>query len=93
MRWNTFERAVGTTFSPTWQNSGSVVTSLSSALIDRNHVVVDSVTAIASGNGYWYALHQLGNTPGPYVNEWRGWIEGYAYVTRQYLNVIDPQVD
>jgi hypothetical protein len=93
MRWNTFERAVGTTFSPTWQNSGAVVTSLSSALIDRNGFIVDSVAAIASGNGCFYALHQLGSNAGPYVNEWRGSVGSYEYVNRQYLNVIDPQVD
>lgn len=94
MRWNTFERDVGTTFIPTWvTNSVAPPSTITSALIDRTNTVVDSVTAISSGPGSYFAMHQLGNSPGPYVNEWRAWVNSYQYVNRQYLKIIDPQVD
>lgn len=93
MRSNYFERVVGTTFKGTWVNSGSAPSQITSALIDKTQTVVQSIAAISSLSGFYFSLHQLPNTPGAYVNEWRAWINSYQYVNRQLVKLIDLQVD
>lgn len=72
-------------------SSGAAPTLITSALLDRHGTCVDSVTAVSSGGGYFYSLHQLPNSAGPYANEWRAWINSYQYVDRQLVRVEDLQ--
>lgn len=93
MRTNVFERIAGTTFKGTWVNSGTSPSQITSALIDRGLAVVSSVSAISSGNGLYFALHQLPNSGQPLINEWRAWVNSYQYVDRQLIKVIDLRAD
>lgn len=93
MRWNVYEVGAGTTFKPTWVNTGQAPSPITSALIDRTQVVVSSVAAVSSTNGAYFALHQMPTTPGPYVNEWRATIGGQLYVNRQLVKNLDMTAD
>ena len=93
MKWSVYERIMGTTFKGTWVNSGANPSQITSALIDRTGTVVASIAAISSLNGFYFSLHTLPNTPGPYVNEWRAWVNSYPYVDRQLVRSLNPLVD
>jgi hypothetical protein len=93
MRVNLYDRIVGGTFKGTWVSSGATANPISSALIDKNQAVVSSVSAVSSGNGFYFAYHQLPNTPGYYVNEWRAGVGLTTYVNRQLVRVNDVKVD
>lgn len=93
MRVNAYERIAGTTFKGTWVNSGVTPSPISSALKDRSGAVVSSLAATSSGNGLYFALHQLPNSAQPLLNEWRAWVNSFEYVNRQLVNVIDVKVD
>lgn len=93
MRVNVREKIIGDTYRATWVSSASNPSPITSALIDKHEVVVSSIAAISSGNGFFYALHQLPTTPGFYTNEWRAVVGSYVYVNRQIVHLNDPQVD
>lgn len=93
MRVNVREKIVGDTYKVTWVSSGALPDLISSALLDKNEFVVSSIAAVSSGGGFYFALHQLPNTPGFYANEWRAQVGSRAYVTRQLVSVLDIQVD
>lgn len=90
---NVIERVAGTTVRPTWVNPGVTPTSISSALLDADEQLVNSVAAISSGGGYFYALHTLPNSRAWYVNEWSSVINGYPYKHRQFVRALKPEVD
>lgn len=92
MYMNVFSRPAGTTWSPTWVSSGQAPLPITSALIDKFKTCVDSVAAIAVSSGSYYAVHQLPNTPGNYINEWVARIGSYNFVSRQMLRVFDLEV-
>lgn len=93
MRVNVREKIIGDTYKTTWVSSGGNPLPITSALIDKTNTCVQSLSAISSGNGFYFALHQLPLAPGYYVNEWRATVGGYTYVNRQLVHVNDPQVD
>jgi len=93
MRMNVREKVAGSTYKATWVSSGGIPNPITSSLIDKNKTVVSSISAVASGNGAFYALHPVPNTPGWYVNEWRALAGGFQYVNRQLLHVINEDVD
>jgi hypothetical protein len=88
------EAIIGSGYRATWLSlSGAIPSQITSALIDRTQVVVSSLAAVSSGNGYYYSDHQLPNTATPYVNEWRAWINSKEWVGRSIIRVIDLRVD
>lgn len=93
MRVNVFDRTVGSVFKATWVSSGGSPTTISSALIDKTQAVVSSITGVSSGNGFFFVFHQLPNTPGFYVNEWRALVGSSNYVNRQLVRVNNIEVD
>lgn len=93
MRVNVFDKNVGDIFKATWVSSGGNPSTISSALIDKNQTVISSLTGVSSGNGFFFAFHQLPNTPAYYVNEWRANVGGNNYVNRQLVRVNDIKVD
>lgn len=91
---NVIEEMVGNTLKVTWVNSGVTPSAITSALIDRNETVVDSITATSSGNGFYYAPHTLPTSyVGFWVNEWDATINGKHYLRRQYIRAQRFQAD
>lgn len=90
---NVIEKIAGTTLKPTWVNSGVTPGSICSTLRDKDETLVGSVTATSSGNGFYYALHQLPNSACWLINEWIAGIATNTYVDRQFVRVVKPEVD
>lgn len=93
MRTLVHERFAGDTIRLTWINSGVTPTIISSALRDGSDTVISSMAAISSGNGHYYSLHSLPNTPGSLVNEWIAVINANTYVHKQRLRAFAGDVD
>lgn len=93
MRFPAIEKLAGTTLKATFVNSGAVASPISSALLDWNDVVVNSVVAVSSLNGAYYALHLLPNSAGWYVNEWKATIAANSYTERQMVRVRKVETD
>ncbi len=92
MRLKSTEIIAGTTVRTTFVSSGTTVSTNASALFDSTETLVDSVSAISSGAGFWYVIH-LVTTPGWYVNQWTSVIEANTYIHRQFIRAILPEVD
>lgn len=75
----------GNTLKATWINSGVTPTSLSSALLDRNEVVVNTFVAVASGGGAYFAVHYVPTSDDWYVNRWIAFIDANTYQHRQLV--------
>lgn len=91
MRIPIYERISGTTFRATYVNSGVSPALLSSLLRDANEAVVNTAAAASSGNGFYYAVHQLPTTPGWFVNEWISVIGVNTYIDRQFVRGVHPE--
>lgn len=91
---NIIERVAGSTLKSTWVNSGVTANPISSAILDRNETLINSVAATSSGGGFYYALHALPTTPNVwYVNQWIAYIGANTYVDRQFVKATRPEVD
>ena len=75
----------GTTLKATWINSGVTPSSLSSALLDRSEVVVNTFAAVASGSGIYFAVHFVPTSDDWYVNRWIAFIDANTYQYRQLV--------
>lgn len=84
---------VGNTLRTTWINSGTSASQIYSALIDKEGVLVNSVSQQSSGNGHYYADIALPNTPGNYLNKQGGVIDSNTYSRWQIVKLIAPEVD
>ena len=79
------DATAGTTIKTFLVNSGVTPTTILSRLLDNSETLVSSFSPVNSGNGFYFALHTLPNTQAWYVNEWQCTIDGYPYVSRQYV--------
>jgi len=95
MRIPVFEEIAGTTVRVTWVNSGVTVDpgGLVSLLFDKDENELQSVLGVSSGNGAYYALHNLPNTPGWFVNRWISVIQANTYINVQFLKGVWPEVE
>lgn len=93
MRINVIDVIAGTTLRMTWTNSGATVDSIASRLINGSETIVNTITPVSSGNGHYFAVHPIPNTPGWYVNEWVASIAANTYVNRQFVKAFKPEVD
>lgn len=75
----------GTTLKTTWVSSGVTPSGITSAILDSQDAVVDSISATSSGNGFYFGLHTMPSSPGYYVNEWRAFINSKPYINRQLI--------
>lgn len=87
MRLVVLNKVLGDTLTTTWVCSGMFPVPITSALLGPGGTVVQSVNAVSSGQGYYYAQHQLPSVPSKFVNEWRAWINSFQYVSRLIVNV------
>lgn len=95
MRIPVVEVIAGTTLRATYVSSGIAVPVLSSALLSGSETLVNSVAAVSSGNGFFFALNPIPNSPHmPWlVNEWIGVIASNTYVDRQLVRVHRLEVE
>lgn len=95
MRIPVVEVIAGTTLRATYVSSGIAVPVLSSALLSGSETLVNSVAAVSSGNGFFFALNPIPNSPHmPWlVNEWIGVIASNTYIDRQLVRVHRLEVE
>lgn len=82
-----------TTEKLTWVSSGVTPGSISSALIDKNEVLISSTAGTSSGNGFYYAIMVHPGSACWVVNEWRATINGNLTIQRQFGRVRTMEVD
>lgn len=87
MRLVVLNKVLGDVLTTTWVCSGMFPVPITSALLGQGGAVVQSVNAVSSGHGYYYARHQLPTVPTKFINEWRAWINSFEYVNRLVVNV------
>lgn len=92
-RVNVVDVIAGTTLKTTFVNSGAAADFIGSALRDRSETIVNSVAAVSSGNGFYYALHAIPNSAQWFVNEWVSVFTANTYVNRQLVHVHALEVD
>jgi len=83
----------GTTLRATWINSGTTPSAITSALRTGSETIISSVSAISSGNGFYFALHGLPTSGGWFINEWIAIIASNTYVDRQLVRTTRLEVD
>lgn len=74
----------GDTIKIRWVNSGVVITSLAvtASVFTGSETVVDSALMVDSGNGHFYHLHTIPDSPGNYVAQTLASISGKPYKNR-----------
>lgn len=93
---NIFVREVvaGSAYRATWVSpTGAIPSQITSAIKNSSNTVINSLTPVSSGNGYFYCDHQLPNSAQPFINEWRAWINSYEFVGRAIVRALDIKVD
>lgn len=93
MRIPVVECIAGTTLRTTWVASGMAPSPLSSALLSGSETLVHSISAVASGNGFFFALHPIPTSGGWYINQWTGILASNTYVDRQLVRVQRLEVE
>jgi hypothetical protein len=78
----------GTTLRTTWVSSGMVPTSILSSLRSGSETLVHSISAVSSGNGFFFALHPVPISGGWYINEWVAQVGVNTYVNRQLVRAV-----
>jgi hypothetical protein len=93
MRPAVIEKLAGTTLFVTFVNTGATASPISSAVLDKNETLVNSVAATSSGNGMYYATHLMPGSAQWLVNEWKAVIAPNTYVERQFVRVFKMETD
>ena len=87
------ESLIGDTIVVTWVDSGVTPTSLYAALFSGSETLVNSVSMTSSGNGHFFGLITLPDTPGYYVTETLAEIESFPYKRRVKVRAVLGEVD
>lgn len=82
------DQLCGNTIKVRWINSGSVPSAIVAAVYTGSETLVDSATMVSSGNGHYYHLHTVPNTPGCYVVETLATISGKPYKNRERYRAV-----
>jgi hypothetical protein len=83
----------GNTIQVSWINSGVTPTDVYAACFTGSETVVDSATMVSSGNGFYYHLHTIPNTPGFYVIQTLATINSKPFKDRQIYQAVLQDVD
>lgn len=93
MRIQIVESIAGTTIRVTWVSSGVIPGAIFSTLLTGSDSLVSSRTAISSGDGHYYALHDLPDSGGWYINQWVALVGVNTYRSRQLVRAHRLEVD
>lgn len=83
----------GNTFKITWINTGVTPTTIVAATYTGSETIIDSGTMTSSGNGHYFYLHTVPNTPGYYVTESIATISGKQYKNRTKYRAVITDVN
>ena len=78
----------GDTISVRWVNSGAAPSPIIAAVYTGSETLVDSAAMVSSGNGHYYHLHTVPNTPGYYVVETLATLSGKPYKNRERYRAV-----
>lgn len=84
---------IGDTRKIRWVSSGAVATSIYFSVYNGAETLVDSATMTSSGNGFYYGMHTVPNTPGYYVVQTTAVVGGYTFKNRQRYRAVLEDVD
>lgn len=86
------ELLAGTTLKSTCRNlTGLSPDAAVSVIFTGSDTLVSSATAVDSGNGYLFAIHNLPNSAQWYVNRWHLRVGANTYSDAQYIKAIKPE--
>jgi hypothetical protein len=83
----------GDTIKVRWINSGVTPTTLIGAVYTGSETLVDSSAMVSSGDGHYYHLHTVPNTPGYYVAQTLATISGKPYKNRTAYRAVLKDVN
>jgi len=83
----------GDTVKIRWVNSGVTPSAIIATAFDGAEALVDSGTMISSGDGHYYHLHTIPNTPGYYVAQTLATIAGKPYKNRTPYRAVIKDVN
>ncbi|MHB1099293.1 MAG: hypothetical protein ACYCZR_07030 [Burkholderiales bacterium] len=83
----------GDTVKIRWINSGVTPTTLIGAVYTGSETIVDSAAMVSSGDGHYYHLHTVPNTPGYYVAQTLATISGKPYKNRAAYRAVIRDVN
>lgn len=83
----------GDTIKIRWINSGVTPTTLIAAAYTGSETIVDSAAMVSSGDGHYYHLHTVPNTPGYYVAQTLATISGKPYKNRTAYRAVLKDVN
>ena len=84
---------IGNTIKVTWINSGAIPSAISTAIYNGSDTLVNSISMTSSGNGHYYSVYTLVNTPGFFVAETRAVVSGNPYINRLSFKAVTGEAD
>jgi hypothetical protein len=78
----------GDTIKVRWVNSGITPSAIIGAVYTGSETLVDSAAMVSSGDGHYYHLHTVPNTPGYYVAQTLATISGKPYKNRSQFRAV-----
>lgn len=72
----------GDTVKMKWVNSGVSPSAIIAAVYNGSGAIVDSAAMVSSGDGHYYHLHTIPDTPGYYVAQTIATVVGKPYKNR-----------
>lgn len=83
----------GNTIKVKWVDSGVTPSTLVAAIYTGSETIVDSGAMTSSGNGFYYYLHTVPNTPGFYTAETLATISGKPFKNREQYQAVLKDVN
>jgi len=87
------KKLIGDTVKFTWVSSGITASPIILSIYNGSETLVSSLSMTSSGDGHYYGLYTLPNTPGFYVAETLATISTNPYKDRLRFKAITGDVD
>lgn len=83
----------GDTVKIRWINSGVTPTTIIAAAYTGSETMIDSAAMVSSGNGHYYHLHTIPDSPGYYVAQTLATVSGKPYKNRERYRAVIKDVN
>ena len=87
------KKLIGDTIKITWVNSGVTPSTIYSAVYNGSETLVNSVAMTSSGNGHYFSLYTIVNTPGFFVAETYATVSSKPYKNRIRFKAVKGESD
>jgi len=87
------KKLIGDTIKITWVNSGVTPSAIYSAVYNGSETLVNSVAMTSSGNGHYFSLYTIVNTPGFFVAETYATVSSKPYKNRIRFKAVKGESD